>query len=335
MKAVATRNGEVEFVNVDEPSLNEHSVLVQTLYSAISPGTELGLILNKSITEPHLLGYSAVGQVLKVGNQVREIVQGDMVACYGGPYVFHGERLSVPHTLCAKIPSNVSPKEAAFVGLGAIAIHGVRRLSLQFGESVAVLGLGFLGQLIAQLCQYAGYQVVATDMRDDRCETAKLHGVSNVFARKEEVYQKVQEISDGFGVDGVIISAHSLQAGLVDQALEWVAPRGKVVVVGNVKMEYSRETFFQKEADVLISRAAGPGRYDPVYENEAIDYPRAYVRWTEGRNLREYIRLLSEKRLNLSRLVTHEFPLFEATKAYRELQSPNKTEAMGVLLSYQ
>ncbi|CCQ95800.1 Oxidoreductase, zinc-binding dehydrogenase family [[Clostridium] ultunense Esp] len=324
---------------MESPALLPKSVRVKTLYSAISPGTELNLISIDTISNPFPLGYSAVGIVEEVGEQVSNIQPGDLVACYGGPYVFHGEVLSVPETLCAKLPEGISPKEAAFVGMGAVAIHGIRKADLQFGESVLILGLGILGQISYQVSVQASYQVIGTDLRTERCELARESSrepngyvVDLKGDGEEKLTKMIEQLTGGEGVDAVIITAHSLQKSLVNDALKWLRFRGKIVIVGNVKIEFDREPFFQKEADLLIARAAGPGRYDVNYERNAVDYPFGYIRWTEGRNMREYVRLLHERKISLSHLITNEYPFDRAPEVYPLIKSnPN---ALGVLFQY-
>lgn len=338
MKAVVTYGGEVHLHEMASPLLLPKSVRVKTLYSAISPGTELNLISIPTITNPFPLGYSAVGIVEEVGEEVSEIKPGDRVACYGGPYVFHGETLSVPETLCAKLPEGVSLKEAAFVGMGSVAIHGMRKAELQFGESVLVLGLGILGQIAYQVGVQASYQVIGADLLSERVRLAR-EGTKEPNGNVVDLQQEgegalsdlLHQVTGGAGVDAVVITAHSMNRSLIDDALKWVRFRGKIVIVGNMKIAFEREAFFQKEADLLIARAAGPGRYDPHYEREAIDYPLGYIRWTEGRNMRELIRLLHEGRIKLSHLITHEFPFHEAPSAYPIMK---KEHSLGVLLRY-
>lgn len=336
MRAILTCDGKVYLDEVEEPQLGERTLLVRTLYSAISTGTELNLISSKT-KNPFRLGYSAVGVVEEIGNGVKGFEIGDLVACYGAPYVFHGEKLSVPITLCAKVPQGVSLKEAAFVGLGAIAIHGIRKANLQFGESVVILGLGLLGQLSYQISAHANYRVIGVSYSNEHAEIAKKFNYQNghVINLQEEnedsLLKYIDEITEGNGVDAVVITAHSPDTKLIDNALKWVRVGGKIVIVGNVKMEFDREAFFQKEAEVLISRAAGPGRYDLNYEKNAVDYPVSLVRWTEGRNMKEYIRLLKEKKIVISPFIK-EYPFEKAPEVYSSLKKePN---ILGTIFKY-
>jgi NADPH2:quinone reductase len=221
------------------------------------------------------------------------------------------------------VPESVNLREAAFTGLGGIAIQAVRRAGLTFGESAVVMGLGVLGQLIARVSSAAGYRTIATDLLDDRLRIAGHAGIDTLNAG-DNIIPAIQQATEGHGADAVLICAASESAEPISQAL---------VMVGVTKMEVDRSLFFAKEADFVISRAAGPGRYDPVYEGEGQDMPYSFVRWTEGRNLREFIRLIAEKRIQVTDLITHELPVDQAAGAY-DLVLNRPQETLGVLLKY-
>lgn len=334
-KCIFLEEQKVKIKEIEKEAIKKKHIRVKTIYSAVSTGTELGLLNNSNLNARQKLGYSAVGKVVELGSDLDYSFEiGDIVACYGSPYVYHGKYLMVPQNLCKKVPENVSLKEAAFIGLGAIAIHGIRKVRLQFGESVLVIGLGLLGQIISQICQQSNYQVIGTDLLEERCDLIKKYGVKSITANQEEnmIDNMVKEISNGYGVDGVIISAHSKNKGIIDQALKWVSNNGKIVIVGNLDMNFSRNLFFQKEADLMISRAGGPGRYDEQYEIKGSDYPYNYIRWTEGRNMEEYLRLLKEEKLVVKDLITDIFPFENAVLAYNKLSRDKKS--LGVLFEY-
>lgn len=311
-----------------------HRVLVKVKYSSISPGTELNLIHNMEVPAGFKLGYSASGEVIAVGAEVKDLKPGDLVACYGGPYVYHAEQLSVPRQLCVKLSSDKWLREAALVGLGSVAIHSVRRIGLQFGETVWVVGLGLLGQLIVQYCKHANYRVLATDMDPARVETARSFGVEAYLANDERLDEHIDRFTDGHGFDGIALVAHSHSSKIIASSMEKIAFRGKFVLVGNVPIEFPRELFFQKEADFLIARAAGPGRYDEQYEDGNIDYPKSYVRWTEGRNMEEYVRQLEAGITNIASLFTQEYSIREAPQAYVAMKQ-DISKVLGVLLRYE
>jgi len=337
MRKVVVSGGKAVLVEDAEPTLpygNAHRVLVRIKYSSISPGTELGLIDNPQIPDGFQLGYSGSGQVEEVGGAVTSVKPGDWVAVYGGPYVYHAEKLSVPESLVVPLKSDRKLREAAYVGLGAVAVHSVRRMKLEFGEAVWVVGLGFLGLLIAQICKNANYRVFATDMNPGRCELARTAGIEDVYlANDPELDGRMDAFTDRHGFDAVALCAHSARPGLIGQTMSKLAFRGTYALVGNVPIEFPRELFFQKEGDFVIARGAGPGRYDPQYENDCIDYPKSYVRWTEGRNMLEFIRQVEIGALQLDKLITHEFALDEAERAYEVLKR-EAGAALGVLIRY-
>lgn len=329
---VMFKNGEITLDSIPKPQLKANHVVVRTMYSAISPGTEM-MLQNQKPEVPIALGYSAMGVVEEVGDGVQGCCIGQRVACYGAPYVRHAERILVPKLLVQPIDEQVESKEAAFVGLGAIAIHALRQASLPFGETVAVVGLGILGQLVCQIAHQAGYRVIAYDRIPERVAKLRLMGCGTACDDLESFEGRVKEASDSYGADAVMLCASSTDGGLIDQALAWVRDRGKVVIVGDMKPSFDRQRMFMKESQVLISRAGGPGRYDPVYEAGGVDYPYGYVRWTEGRNMNEFIRLLRERRVHISPLISAMVPFRRIHEAYeRYRQAPH--ENLGVVVDY-
>jgi len=224
-------------------------------------------------------------------------------------------------------------KEAAFVGLGAIAIHALRQAKLQFGESVIIVGLGILGQIMAQIANAAAYETIVYDRQPDRCRLFESICGGEAAKSLEELEALIDEASLGKGIDSVLLSANGKNTGLIDGALNWIRDRGRVVIVGDLEMEFSRDKMFQKEAEISISRAGGPGRYDALYEKGANDYPIGFVRWTEGRNMAEYIRLLQNQRISVSPLITQEVSINDIGRVYEDLFSP-ENPALGSLITY-
>lgn len=298
MKSIVATGQKVHIAEGIKPTIKPSYLVIKTLHSAISPGTELSLIGasdNREIT----LGYSAVGIVMECGEGVEDYQVGDTVACYGAPYVGHCEFLVVPITLCAKVPAGVEPKEAALAGIGAIAIHALRIAKLEFGETVVVVGLGLLGQMIAKIAEAAAYDVVAFDVQAERVAMLRDKGTIRSFSTLAEMESEIAKCTNNHGADAVLLCAGGKRSALTHQSLEWIRSQGKVVIVGDIEPDFPRELLFGKEAQILISRAGGPGRYDQVYEKQAIDYPYGYVRWTEGRNVAEYLRLVHDKRIDV------------------------------------
>ena len=332
MKAVAAQNGRVFVTELDIPGLLPGHILVRTEYSAISPGTEMTMMRNSGDT-PIILGYNAVGIVERTGEGVEGLKAGDRVACYGAPYVRHAEYLAVPANLTAKVPDHVDPREAAYSGLGAVAIHALRTAQLQFGESVVVVGLGILGNLIAQIANAAAFRTAGLDLQQERAVKLKEAGIRHVYADPAELEGNLADVTGGSGADAVLLCAGGPGEALINRAMEWLRDRGKIVIVGDLATAFSRNAMFAKEVQVLISRAGGPGRYDPGYERDNRDYPIGYVRWTEGRNVSEFVRLLAEKRISVAPLITHEVPFERAPEAY-DLYRQGASGVIGTLLRH-
>ncbi|MEH7380166.1 zinc-binding alcohol dehydrogenase [Bacillus sp. JJ1533] len=331
MKRIVALNQKVEIIEDEVPSLEGKPsyILVKTLYSVISPGTELSMLSISENKQVHL-GYSAMGEVVECGSDITDVKKGDLVACYGAPYVHHDEILRVPKTLYAKLPEHVDPKEAALGGLGAIAIHALRIANLQFGETAVIVGLGVLGQLIAKIANAAAYNVIAYDLHESRVEMLKEDNIKSV-ATVEELEEAIRVHTKSHGADAVLLCAGGKRSPLTYECLKWIRNKGKAVIVGDIEPDFPRDLMFGKEAQLLISRAGGPGRYDSVYEREAIDYPYEYVRWTEGRNLEEYIRLIKEKRIDVKPFISEVVEIVDAPQEFENLLNKESTTLTKII----
>jgi predicted dehydrogenase/threonine dehydrogenase-like Zn-dependent dehydrogenase len=272
--------------------------------------------------------------VIGVGEGVKGFKLGDRVACAGVGKANHAEVVLVPENLAVKIPDECTLKDAASVTIGAIAMQGVRRADLRLGEIVAVVGLGLLGQVSVQLLKAAGCRVVAVDIDSNRVKTAGKLGADYSFINTGQALNSdIANITGGYGVDTTILTAASASNEIAQQAMEITRKKGRVVVVGAVGLGLKRSPFYEKEIDFLISCSYGPGRYDPEYEEKNVDYPYAYVRWTEKRNMEEYLRLVGERKINLKALLDREYAIGKAPAAYEELATAVE-KPIGVLLAY-
>jgi predicted dehydrogenase/threonine dehydrogenase-like Zn-dependent dehydrogenase len=286
------------------------------------------------------LGYSNAGEVLEVGTEVSEFKVGDRVACAGGGYAVHAEVVRVPRNLVAKIPLPRSPRaeidfeEAAFTTVGAVGLQGLRLANLQLGETVAVVGLGLIGLLVVQLARAAGCVVIGMDIDEKRCRLAGQLGCTATANDAEHMQGVVSAATDAKGADAVLITASTKSNEPINLAGEVSRDRGRVVAVGAVGLEVPRKTFYEKELSVCVSRSYGPGRYDPEYEQYGRDYPIGYVRWTENRNMRAFLQLLAEGRINVRELITHRFPIEEANKAYDLISAKEGEPFIGVVIAY-
>lgn len=334
MKRIVANNKRIEIIEDEVPNFEGKPsyILIKTMYSVISPGTELTILANSENKQIHL-GYSAMGEVVECGSMITDVKKGDLVACYGAPYVHHDEYLLVPKTLYAKVPESVDPKEAALGGLGAIAIHALRIANLQFGETAVIVGLGVLGQLIAKIANAAAYNVIAYDLNENRVEMFKSEN-SKTFGKIEELEDAIRIETNGYGADAVLLCAGGQRSPLTRDCLKWIRNKGKAVIVGDIEPDFPRNLMFAKEAELLISRAGGPGRYDSNYEKEAIDFPYEYVRWTEGRNLEEYVRLIKEKRIDVQPFISKVIDVDDAPKEVEKLLDKGST-TLTMLIHYK
>jgi len=366
------KTGELRVEEVPLPALKPGGVLVRNVFSLISTGTEKAKIelarknllakakekpeqarqvletlkkegiintYRKVMTKleaPSPLGYSSAGIVMEVGREVDEFKVGQRVACAGAGYAVHAEVVFVPTNLCVKIPDGVGFDYAAFTTLGAIAMQGVRQAQLTLGENIVIIGLGAVGQLTIQMVKAAGCKVMGIDIDSWKVELAKKLGIDEGMVRdRDDILKEIRAFSGGRGIDAVIITAGTSSSDPVKLAGNILRDKGRVVVVGAVKVDIPRKDYYEKELSLSFSRSYGPGRYDPIYEEKGIDYPIGYVRWTEKRNMEEFLRLVSKRKVNLEPLITHRFKIEDALQAYEIITGKKKEKFLGILLKYE
>jgi predicted dehydrogenase len=369
VKQVLLTGGRAVVKEVPAPVVEPRSILVRVAYSCISAGTEtasmrmsgLPLYRRALAQREHAkrvlevardqgfkrtydrvrgqlsaglpVGYSAAGTVIDVGDEVTGFSVGNRVACAGAGVANHAEVIHVPVNLAVTVPAAVSLEDASTVTLGAIALQGIRRVAPTLGETVGVIGLGILGQLTAQLLQANGCRVIGADLSRERVEVALENGMTHGVLPDEDFVKRSKKLTDGFGADAVIITAATRSDDVVRQALQACRKKGRVVLVGDVGLHLNRSDLYEKELDVLMSTSYGPGRYDEVYEREGHDYPLPYVRWTENRNMEEYVRLLAEERVLVTSLHPRKYDVDDADEAFAVLDG-NGSRPLLVLLAY-
>jgi predicted dehydrogenase/threonine dehydrogenase-like Zn-dependent dehydrogenase len=370
MKQVLIKQGKAVVEEVPAPQPEPGTVLVQVNYSCISIGTEMsgikvsalplwkrvlqqpeylkrglqmlatqGLARTRSLVEGklstgHPTGYSAAGIVLETGEGIEDLRPGDRVACGGAQCAHHAEVIRVPRNLVVPVPGNLNLAAASTVTLGAIALQGVRRAKATLGETFVVIGLGVLGQLTVQLLKVNGCRVIGTDLNQGRIHLAQNLGLdAGIHPDDGSDLEHVGRLTGGIGADGVIITAATPSDAVVSTAFQMCRKKGRVVLVGDVGLNLNRADFYEKELDFFISCSYGPGRYDNNYEEKGLDYPVAYVRWTENRNMAEFLRLLDEGKVKVSPLIAATYPIDKATTAYEKFKEGNDIPPV-VLLSY-
>ncbi len=368
MKQIMLREGKSVICDVPAPIVDADSILVEVEYSCISAGTEMmGLkssgqsLMQKALEKPlHVkkglemisrqglsytrnfintkisadipVGYSVAGTVLETGQSVRGLAIGDRVACAGAQCAFHSQVVAVPANLAVLVPDNLSVKNACTVALGAIALQGVRRLQPTLGETFAIIGLGVLGQITCQILRAGGCVVIGCDVKPDRLDLAAGLGIDHILPVDEKKpVEFVQRVTEGSGVDGVIITAAAQSSEIISTAFQMCRKKGRVVLIGDVGLDLKREDIYEKELDFLISTSYGPGRYDYNYEEKGKDYPLPYVRWTENRNMQEYMRLLVSGKIQIDPLIFKVFDFKKIDEVYRLLDENNLKTPLMIL----
>ena len=375
MKQVAQnyRSGALAVIDAPVPSCAPGGVLVRSLYSLISTGTELMKVgesklslVGKARARPDQvkkvlenvqqqgalttykkamsrldsyspLGYSLAGVVQEVGRGAEEFSVGQLVACAGNEFALHAELNWVPTNLCVAVPDGVSPRLAAFATVGSIALQGVRQGNVQIGDTACVIGLGLVGQLVVQLLLASGVQVVGLDPDHDRCRLAEKAGALLCTAPDEEgsaaVEHALSKASGGIGADRVFLVAGGSSNQPVELAARLARDRATIVDIGKCKLDLPWNDYYEKELELRFSRSYGPGRYDPRYELDGVDYPAGYVRWTERRNLHCFVDAVARKEIDPEPLIAGIFPLDDAPSVYEQLSS-GVLQGVGFLFEY-
>ena len=284
------------------------------------------------LDQPMALGYSSAGTIVALGKDMQGFKMGQRVACAGGGYAVHAEYNVVPRNLLTPLPENVDFESAAFTTLGAIALHGFRLAEPQIGENAAVIGMGLLGLLAAQIATAGGCNVLGIDIDLARISLASSLGLRAV-GRAEAVDSSVAFTANR-GFDVILICADTSSNDPVELAGTIARDRARVVATGAVGLTFPRKVYYEKEISFINSRSYGPGRYDLNYEEQGNDYPLGYVRWTEGRNFEAVVDLMAKGQLQVKPLITHRFDITEATKAYDVITGKKKENFLGVLLTY-
>lgn len=372
MKQVAQnyRSGELAVLDVPEPACRPGGILVRSLYSLISTGTELMKVsearlslVGKAKARPDQvrkvvesaaqlgplaayrkamgklerwtpLGYSLCGVVEAVGAGAEEFAVGDLVACAGNEFALHAEVNWVPTNLAVAVPDGVAPEHAAFATVGSIALQGVRRGEAALGESACVIGLGLVGQLVVRLLVAAGVRVVGVDTVPERCRLAEKAGA--VLATGPDAVDALTtalSTRHAAGADVVFLAAGGHTNQPVELAAQVARDRGRIVDIGKTRLDLPWNAYYEKELELRFSRSYGPGRYDDRYELDGLDYPAGYVRWTERRNIACFLDLIAAESLEVGTLVDDVRPVTDATQTYEDLRT-GTLRGVGFLFSY-
>ncbi len=364
------KTGELKLIEVPVPHLQPGGVLVRNEKSVVSVGTEKLMLdfaqkslIGKALARPDLtrqvidfarnegflnayrqatrrldnltpLGYSSSGVVVEVGEGVPDLEVGDRVSCSRGGFASHAEFVFVPQNFCVKIPENVGFEQAAFTTVGAIALHSVKLCGLKSGDRVAIIGLGLLGQMAVQIAKAAGYKVFGTDSDENKTVVACRLGCDEVaVVGIDDIVSKAAGFTAGNGFDAVVIFASAPSSEPVETAAQISRQHGKMVVPGMVKLDIPREAFYQKELNFVVPKGWGPGFDDPDFSVSKED--AEWIPWTARQNMEEFLRLVSEGKVNLEPLITHRFSVAEAERAYKAITDDKSGQYIGVILEYE
>ena len=371
MKQAFAKKGIVIPANVPQPCIKKGFVKIDVAYSAVSAGTEMSSvrgsgksIISRAFEDPakvlkvleiiknqgvksakskvasasdklNSIGYSVSGKVVEVGEGVDDIFVGDLVSAGGSGLAVHADFVVVPKNLVVKVPEGLDLVSASTGTVGSIALHGVRRADLQIGEFGVVFGVGLLGLLGLQILKAAGVRVACVDLDESRLELANTLGADiTINPNSEDPVEAVKNWTGGYGADAVLFMAATNRDEPLSQAFRMCRRKGKVVMVGVSGMNINRGDIYANEIDFKISTSYGPGRYDSSYELEGIDYPYSYVRWTERRNIYEYLRLIKDKKVSLEKINPLIYSIDDVESAYQELSS-NPHKHILTILKYE
>lgn len=365
------RDGSLSLEDVPAPLCRAGGVLVRTCWSLVSTGTErmkvqqarmsllekararpdkvrqvidsvkqVGIVESMNKVRERLealtpLGYSMAGRIEAVGAGIDDLSVGDLVACAGEGVACHAEFVFVPRNLVARVPDDAALMDAAFTTVGAIAMHGVRQADVKLGDTVLVVGLGLVGLLGVQILKAAGCRVIGVDIAEDKLALARQCGAEIALHRNDAALKDtIQQLTGGAGVDAAYIAASTKSNDPMTLAGDVVRDRGSVAIVGMVPVEADWRVYYDKELRVVMSRSYGPGRYDTNYERRGIDYPIGYVRWTENRNMEEFLRLVANGAVKPGLLNPTTYTFEDAPEAYRKLHEGGGDAGVAILFEY-
>ena len=368
MKQVFTSKNGVIVKDTIEPALSRGSVKIRVHFSCISAGTEMTSVkssnqsmLQRAIQHPEQVkqvldiamqqglkkafnkvdssmeklggsGYSVAGEVVAVGAGVDDFKVGDNVSAGGAGIALHAEYVVVPKNLVVHVPEGLSMAYASMGTVGSIAMHGVRRADLRLGEYGVVVGCGLMGLLAIQMMKASGVKVACTDVNPSRLTLAKELGADKAInSLEEDPVNAVRNWTNGYGADAVLFTAATHSDEPLSQSFKMCRRKGKVVLLGVSGMNINRGDMYKDEIDFIISTSYGPGRYDPNYESKGVEYPYAYVRWTENRNIYSFLELVRDGKINIDKIVPKIYPLTEANAAYEGIQKEPGSHIITIL----
>ena len=321
----------VEVQDLPAPEPGPGMLLIRTRCTLISTGTELscldgtqprGHVWSSYGSFPSRPGYSNVGTVIGAGAGVDPAWIGRRVASWGG----HSAYVTAAPEQCRAIGDDVTDEDATFATLGIIALNGVRRGYLSFGESAVVYGLGVVGNLAAQVCAFAGaFPVIGVELAEKRLSLLReLPGAVAVNASAADVPAAVEAATGGRKADVVYECTGNGQ--LIAKEMEVLRRQGRIVIVSSPLTATHEFDFHDLCNSPSLTIIGAHNSSHPPHATP--DNP-----WTVQRDTGFFFELLEAGRLKVSHLISHREPVEDAPALYRMLLK-DRGSAMGVILRW-
>ena len=339
MKAVqVVKPGELKVIDVKKPTINEHENVLIKMKAAGICGSDMGIYhgTNAAATYPRIIGHEIVGVVEDVGENVKSLKRGDRVIvdqvvncghCYAcrkgrgnvcgnlkvrGVHIDGGyeEYLAVPEHDCYLLPDSLSDVEAVMIEPTTIAIQSCSRAELCGEDTLLILGYGALGSSILKIARLSGAQIIVADVVEEKLQEALKNGAKYVInIAKEDVVERVKELTDGYG-STVSIDAACVKDSLLT-VLKATGNAGRVITMGFAvaPTEVNQFLITSKELDVRGSRL-------------------------QNKKFQKAIDLIKEGKLDLSGTVSHTYPFEKAQEAF-DFEDSKDPSMRKVVLTFE
>lgn len=286
----------------------ETDVLIETEFSIASAGTELACLsgLESWAPLPFVPGYGSVGRVVRVGPQAASagvagaagIKEGQRVLTFG-----KHSGLAKAETLIVPVPATLDPASASFARIASVAITSLRTSTAELGDFVAVIGLGLVGNLAAQLFALSGCEVIGIDLSAKRREQATACGIPHALAPGADLQTRIAAITGGC-MCNVVVDATGLSAVITDTTPLLCAKQGEVILLGSPRSAHSTNvTPFLSQLHLCRPTAAVKGALEWKYPIR--DDKEGFCKHSMERNVAQILRLLDRGQLKVKPLLTH------------------------------
>lgn len=328
-----TKAHEVEFLtsSFDSNEIGEHQILLRSLRSMISPGTELTCLngLNSWwFSFPGIPGYANVAEVINCGNQVEGLEPGDRVLNYGPHQLYN---ILTDNELILKIPDHYPLELVPLTRLATVAFTAIRVSNIELGDNVIVMGMGTIGNIAAQLAKNQGGQVIAIDINDKRLELAKKCGIEKTInPLNTNPEDTVLQMTDGKKANTLIDATGNSKA--IESSFNLISRMGELILLGSPREEY--HTDLTKVLNYTHLFPKGSITVKGAHEHQFPKKHDNFAKHSFERNSKIIWKLQEQKLINLKHLVSHTIPANEAPDAYIKLRD-QPDEYTGVILNWE